>query len=964
MARRSAAAARGLCAGALGGAIAGALDFALARGGAAEQFLPDGTLRLAAFLIALYAGLGALAGGAGGFTLGLLGRATDLGPLLAHAFADAEAAEARRSGRAPGGPEGGRRWAWAAAGAAAIALLGAMAYGVMLTALLRFHGQVLIAGLVGAATAGLAVVAALAAFVLARLLSLVPVGKRVRLAVRAAPGWLALAWTAGLLAGAGGVALLAVRMQRAPRMTPPLRALNLALWAPLLVAAALVVAHVAARLAARALPSLRRMRWAERPAGTLAAAGALLAAVAAIAAWATWPTVTLLPWKALAAGAAAAVATVVAALAGAGARFDGRSWRWRAAVLLVIPLLLAVAVRAGGADRVRKAALTHAGLAAPLVELVQSATDFDRDGYSSLLGGDCDDWNADVHPGAFDWPDDGIDQDCNGHQATSTPRPRPPFAAVPPSVPKQPDVILITVDALRADHLGAYGYPRPTTPRIDELARESVLFKNGWAHSPSTRYSVPAILSGRYESTIDWGSPAQHWPPPVLPSNRLLAEMFKDHGYRTGAIIPSPNQYSERAWGVDQGFDDYDNSLSRLHGNQNNDPAKATGTSSKELADAGIAYVDKHKDEPFFLWMHFYDPHYFYETHPGFPSFGNSDSDLYDGELVFTDFHIGRVLDELKKAGVWDKSIVILSADHGEGLGEHGIHQHGYHIYSQQNKVPFIVHVPGIAPRTVEEPVGHVDLFPSLLNLLGAPDEPQLLGRSFVDLMTGAANAGERAVFGEVEYEGPVVRKSVATRDWHLIFNVVPAHTFELYHLTVDPQEAHDLAGLGDPEEERLRARLAEWMDETAATRVIGRVSSSPIPFSTPLGAGLGGWLTVEGADVKTPRVRPGDELAVDLVLRARERVPAGWWLFAHVTAADGRFLNADPPRDAGFVSLPRLTPGQYVGWRLKTGVPRNWRPGPVTVEIGLYRGNQRAPASGPGALGDRVRAATVEVAP
>src|SRR5205814_10644387 len=141
-----------------------------------------------------------------------------------------------------------------------------------------------------------------------------------------------------------------------------------------------------------------------------------------------------------------------------------------------------------------------------------------------------------------------------------------------------------------------------------------------------------------------------------------------------------------------------------------------------------------------------------------------SESDLYDGELAFTDFHVGRVLDALKQAGLWDKSIVIVSADHGEGLGEHGIHQHGYHIYSQQNKVPFIVRVPGVAPRTVAAPVGHVDLFPSLLNLLGAPDEPQLLGRSFVDLMTGGARGDDRAAFGEVEYEGPVVRKSIATK--------------------------------------------------------------------------------------------------------------------------------------------------------------------------------------------------------
>src|SRR5207302_10065893 len=127
----------------------------------------------------------------------------------------------------------------------------------------------------------------------------------------------------------------------------------------------------------------------------------------------------------------------------------------------------------------------------------------DGDGYSSVLGGgDCNDFDREIHPGALDWPDDGIDQDCNGHQATLAAPPRAPFVPLPAAVPRDANVVIITLDALRADHVGAYGYARATTPRLDSLARESALFSDAWAHAPSTRYSVPAILRGRFPSSI------------------------------------------------------------------------------------------------------------------------------------------------------------------------------------------------------------------------------------------------------------------------------------------------------------------------------------------------------------------------------------------------------------------------------------------------------------------------------
>jgi arylsulfatase A-like enzyme len=557
---------------------------------------------------------------------------------------------------------------------------------------------------------------------------------------------------------------------------------------------------------------------------------------------------------------------------------------------------------------------------------------------------------------------------------------------VPDAVPKRPNVVLITVDALRWDHVGAYGYARPTTPRIDALAREGVLFRSGWAHSPSTRYSVPAILTGRYESTIAWGSPQEHWPPSVLPENRMMAEAFKDRGYRTAAILPAPYFLPRAAnahmsmWGLDQGFDHYDTSLAPLHSHAGGDPAKATGSSSRQLADLTVKWIGEHaapqQDSPFFLWVHFYDPHYLYERHPDCAecSFGPRDVDLYDGEVRFTDLHIGRVLDALREHGAWDDTIVVVTADHGEGFGEHGVSQHGYHIYSAQNRVPFIVKVPGVAPRAVDEPVGHVDLFPSLLNLIRAPDEPQLLGDSFLDLMLGGGNP--RLVFGEVDYEGPTQRKSVASRTHHLISNVIPDGTCEFYDLGRDPLEEHDLfvRGAGG-EQGRLFSALGEWMDESAlpadfAERVQGNIATQQIRFDRALGAEVGGVLVVDGVSVPNDHPRAGDQVEVDLVMHATKAPTAGWRLFTHALGGPGgTFLNLDHEPVEGLLPLARLKPGRWVRDRIRFNVPPSWRGATIRLDVGLFHGSVRAPIRLPGGGSpsphdDRLTVATLNVQP
>jgi len=632
----------------------------------------------------------------------------------------------------------------------------------------------------------------------------------------------------------------------------------------------------------------------------------------------------------------------------------------------VVVLLVIGAFAIGGSDAIRKGATAYTGASGRLVDMLRHATDWDRDGFSSLLGGgDCKAWDPSVHPGAMDLPDDGIDQDCSGSDATALRKAEDArFVPLPASVPKDANILFLSVDDVRADHVGAYGYSRPVTPAMDALAKESILFENAWAHAPSTRYSIPAILTGRYPSQILWDESV--WWPGLKPGNVTMAEALKRCGLHTGAILAY--RYFDPIRHMNQGFDDYDNSNAALH--QGSDPAVTRGSSARELADLAIQYLDKHAGERFFLWVHFYDPHYEYEAHPGIPLFGHEKIDLYDNEILFTDVQLSRVIDRLRELGLYDKTIIAVTADHGEGFGEHGIQFHGYHLYAAQTKIPLFIRVPGLQPARVSMPVGHVDLLPTFVNLAGGKPEIGLFGQSLLSEMAGLAPRDrDRDVLQEVIYEGPTERRAVATKQWHLIYNMEPDNTFELYDIGKDPMETKDQWGSVDAEPLRKR-----FLDEIAAARLppesyvqIAKavLKQRPKP-SIRVNADFDESIRLLGADVSRTTVKRGGELEITWYFECLKPVTGRWKMLVHFNGP-GLFFIGDHEPVGGALPFDSWQKGQIIADRQTVRVPIQARPGDYSLFAGIYWKHLRMPvrnAERPNDGQNRIQIATLSVTP
>ncbi|HEV8320457.1 MAG TPA: sulfatase [Myxococcota bacterium] len=532
----------------------------------------------------------------------------------------------------------------------------------------------------------------------------------------AAAGLCALATAAAALAAGIPLVVLVAGVVADPANEPYLQVPAMLALAGLAV---LVALPLQAALARALAPLARRLPRAVPWLPAAVAAAGVGGAAAFVLRNPAWRAAVDFPALASLAGCAALVAAA-AALRPARALLAARP---RAAAAAAAALVAAAALGLVPLSGPRgRAVLAAYGLASAFpLALLESATDRDRDGISPWFGGiDCDDHDPAVHAGAVDYPGDGRDQDCDGADSKPMVVDFGPERApgVPAAARTARSVLLVTIDALRADHVGAYGYAaRATTPRFDAFARTATRFVRVYSPGSATVRVMPAILSGVHPLAIRWKKAGKSVE--MDTSHTTIAEVLAARGLATASVDlaqPAPRP------GFEQGFADTFRKASVPLEVYNAGNAAASATKAMEWLDALPADpAGSGGKKPFFLWVHFIDPHHPYHPHAETAAFGDDDMALYDGEVAYADAQMGKLLDHLDALGLAATTLVVVTSDHGEQFGEHGEHYHAKEVWEESIRVPLAVRLPGAAPHAIATPVTTLDVAWTIYDLLGLP---------------------------------------------------------------------------------------------------------------------------------------------------------------------------------------------------------------------------------------------------
>jgi choline-sulfatase len=373
-----------------------------------------------------------------------------------------------------------------------------------------------------------------------------------------------------------------------------------------------------------------------------------------------------------------------------------------------------------------------------------------------------------------------------------------------------PPVILISIDTLRADHLSAYGYRKIKTPNIDSFA--ATLFTGANSQIPLTLPSHTSLFTSTYpfENGIEENAEV------VSPGTVTLATVLRSHGLKTAAFVGS--NILARSRGLDQGFDDYDSPFGAPSSNPYSSRVRRDGALVLRAANAWLA---AHRNQPVFVFVHLFDLHTPYKLKPS-QSSNEPETAGYDAELEYIDQLMGRFRQSLIDNGWWKKSIVILLADHGESLGDHGELSHGFFIYESTLHVPLMIHWPDGAPQLpgrITEPAGLIDVAPTILDTLHLPPAPSFHGISLL-------HNGPHAIYSESVYArdsfGWAALRALRVANWKYIDAPRP----ELFDLTKDPHEQSNLIHTNPSQAAALRSELSRLIAKFPRSQTPARDTS------------------------------------------------------------------------------------------------------------------------------------------
>jgi arylsulfatase A-like enzyme len=395
-----------------------------------------------------------------------------------------------------------------------------------------------------------------------------------------------------------------------------------------------------------------------------------------------------------------------------------------------------------------------------------------------------------------------------------------------------PNLLIVVSDTLRRDHLGCYGYDRPVSPEIDAFANDSAVFDFAFAQTPSTKPSIASLFTSLY--------PSQHrvvYNENALPDEyATLAEILRDRGYATAGFVENPI-IGEQEFGYTQGFDFW-----ALDRQRHTDDLSLQVEPRKPWETRILEWIASPRHRPFFFYVHYIDPHYPYRAPDGyfgrfherageseveeklFVGSGHKNGKMsmserigrYDEEIRYVDDRFGRLIETLRRRDLYDDTIVMFLSDHGEGFAEHGYLHHSSTVYGDLVNIPLILRYPsGLAPGRYAGPVQHIDVLPTLVDLLGVDTSRDgFEGRSILEVVDGDSTSN-RAVMVEHLREGwGITQRGLILDPWKLVVHLESGKR-ELFDSRSDPLDLHDLSR--NPAHRDIKLRLGELLDDRLA---------------------------------------------------------------------------------------------------------------------------------------------------